>query len=79
MNTVKVRFFAGARAAAKIDSIEVPAGTLSQILASLMIDVELARVVSQCSFLVNAVICHDYEVVIPPGSEIDVLPKFAGG
>ena len=79
MSTVEVRFFAAARAAAKTDQMHLPAGTLNQILATLTANTELARVVPQCSFLVNAVICHDFEAPIAAGSQIDVLPKFAGG
>jgi sulfur-carrier protein len=79
MDTVEVRFFAAARAAAKAEQIQVPAGTLNQILANLKRSEDLARVIPQCSFLVNAVICHDYEAMITAGSQIDVLPKFAGG
>ena len=79
MSTVEVRFFAAARAAAKTDQMLLPAGTLNEILATLTANPELARVVPQCSFLVNAVICHDYEAPITAGSQIDVLPKFAGG
>jgi len=79
MSTVHLRFFAAARAAAGSESVDLPAGTLNEILATLMINPELARVVPQCSFLVNAVICHDFEAPIAAGSQIDVLPKFAGG
>ena len=79
MDTVEVRFFAAARAAAKTDLMVVPAGNLNQILASIKTNADSARIVPQCSFLVNAVICHDYETEIAAGSQIDVLPKFAGG
>ena len=80
MEFVLVRFFAAARAAAKADQIEVPVGTLREILANFSeTNPDLARVIPQCSFLVNSVICHDFETSISAGSEIDVLPKFAGG
>ena len=80
MDTVTVRLFAAARAAATTDRIHVPSGTLNEILAICLVKHEdLARVIPQCSFLVNAMICHDFEAMVAPGSEIDVLPKFAGG
>ena len=69
-----------ARAAAAADRIEVPVGTLREILTKFSnSNAELARVIPQCSFLVNSVICHDFDSAIIAGSEIDVLPKFAGG
>ena len=80
MDTVTVRLFAAARAAAMTDRLDVPSGSLTEILANCsMLNGDLARVIPQCSFLVNTVICHDFKAVIAPGSEIDVLPKFAGG
>ena len=80
MESVQVRFFAAARAAANADRIEVPVGTLREILTNFSnSNNDLARVIPQCSFLVDSVICHDFERTISAGSEIDVLPKFAGG
>ena len=80
MESVHVRFFAAARAAAKADQMEVPVGTLREILTRLeTTNADLARVIPQCSFLVDSVICHDFDKTIKAGSEIHVLPKFAGG
>ena len=75
-----MRFFAAARAAAKADRIEVPVGTLREILTNFSsTNADLERVIPQCSFLVDSVICHDFDKTIDSGSEIHVLPKFAGG
>ena len=80
MEYVQVRFYAAARAAANVDRLEVPVGTLREILTNFSnANAELARVIPQCSFLVNSVICHDFDSAIIADSEIDVLPKFAGG
>ena len=80
MESVHVRFFAAARAAAKVDQIEVPVGTLREILLNFStLNADLERVIPQCSFLVDSVICHDLDKAINAGSEIHVLPKFAGG
>ena len=80
METVEVRFFAAARAAAKTDQIAVGSATLQEILTTCIADYpELGRVIPQCSFLVDGVVNHDRGLIINGGSQIDVLPKFAGG
>ena len=80
METVEVRFFAAARAAAKTDQIYLDAATLQEILATCIANFpELGRVIPQCSFLVDGVANHDRGMMINYGSQIDVLPKFAGG
>jgi len=40
---------------------------------------DLARIIPQCSFLVDGVANHDRDVIVAPGSQLDILPKFAGG
>jgi molybdopterin converting factor small subunit len=80
METVEVRFFAAARAAAKTDQIYLDAATLQEILTTCIANFpELGRVIPQCSFLVDGVANHDLGLIIKEGSQIDVLPKFAGG
>ncbi|TRZ84489.1 MAG: hypothetical protein D4R83_08600 [Streptomycetaceae bacterium] len=80
METVEVRFFAAARAATKTDHINLNSATLQEILNKCITDYpELGRIVPQCSFLVDGVANHDRELTIKAGSQIDVLPKFAGG
>ena len=80
METVEVRFFAAARAAAKTDQINLNSGTLQEILTTCHGNYpELGRVIPQCSFLVDGVANHDLGLIIKEGSQIDVLPKFAGG
>ena len=80
METVEVRFFAAARAAAKTDQIYLDAATLQEILTTCIANFpELGRVIPQCSFLVDGVANHDRGLMINYGSKIDVLPKFAGG
>jgi sulfur-carrier protein len=80
MGTVEVRFFAAARAAAKTDQIYLDSTTLQEILTTCIANYpELGRVIPQCSFLVDGVANHDLGLIIKEGSQIDVLPKFAGG
>ena len=80
MQQIQVRFFAAARAAAKIDLLWRESGTVAEILAQYSQEnSELARVLPQCSFLIDGTVCHDHQTQVPPGSQLDVLPRFAGG
>ena len=91
-NQVSVRYFAAARAATGVEQEDVALdGQLSggatreqfiELLISLHPEVPageppLARVLSQCSFLVDGIALTDGKVV--PGNRVDVLPPFAGG
>lgn len=83
---VVVRYWASARAAAGRASDHVVAGTLASVLDQVAGlrdgDQRFVRVVSVCSVLVDQtpVGCLDHaEVVVQPGSVVELLPPFAGG
>jgi molybdopterin synthase sulfur carrier subunit len=79
---VQVRFFAAARSAAGTSQTEVEPGTLASLLAELTERTpDLTEVLPRCSLLINGVAVHGdpSEVVVEAGSELDVLPPFAGG
>lgn len=77
---VEVHLFAAARSAAGEKVLEVPAGTLREVLASAVAQRPgLAEVVGRCSTLVDSVAVVDDSVVVRPGGRVDVLPPFAGG
>lgn len=79
-NSVMIRLYAAARAAAGMSEISVAPGRLD-----LMLEVvaqgnpELTRVFSQCSFLVDGIAVHDKGAEIRANSTVDALPPFAGG
>ena len=78
---VTVRYFAGARAAAGVDSEQRSAATLDELVRALA-DAhgeKLARVLPACSFLVDGTTTRDRALVLAPGTVVDVLPPFAGG
>jgi len=79
--TVTIRYFAGARAAAGLDSESVEVNTLSEMIASAgdRHGPALAKVLGVCSFLVDGTVRTDRDAALPPGSAVDVLPPFAGG
>ncbi|MEV6598961.1 MoaD/ThiS family protein [Actinoplanes sp. NPDC051346] len=79
---IRVRYFAGARAAAGNTSEEtVEASSLDEltVLLSGRHGERLALVLKAASFLVNGLTCHDRQVALPAGATVDVLPPFAGG
>ena len=81
MSTITVRYFAGARAAAGVESESRAAATLQELHAQLA-DAHgerLGRVLAACSFLVDGAAAHDRGARLSPGAVVDVLPPFAGG
>lgn len=84
---VRVRYFAGARAAAGLpeETVRV-ARAPGPVTAADVVDAVLAehgerleRVVASCSFLLDGVVVRDRTVEVHEGAELDVLPPFAGG
>ncbi|GAA4889390.1 MoaD/ThiS family protein [Saccharopolyspora cebuensis] len=85
---VRVRYFAGARAAAGVaeETVRVAPGPGCPATAADVIQAvlerhgeALAKVVAACSFLLDGVAVRDRGVAVPDGSALDVLPPFAGG
>lgn len=84
MTTVTVRYFAGARAAAGVSSEDVEladGATVADVLGEVAErhGEKLAKVLTACSFLLDAVAVRDHGAALPHGAELDVLPPFAGG
>ncbi|MGB6206990.1 MoaD/ThiS family protein [Mycobacterium sp.] len=81
--TITVRYFAAARAAAGSDSeqLSLHSGTTVGELVDGLGDrsQELARVLSRCSYLCDGVAVRDKAQPLQAGNTIDVLPPFAGG
>ena len=81
--TITVRYFAAARAAAGSDSeqLNVRSGATVSELVDRLGDrsQELARVLSRCSYLCDGVAVRDQAQPLQAGNTIDVLPPFAGG
>jgi sulfur-carrier protein len=81
--TITVRYFAAARAAAGSDSEELtvrPGATVAELVDGLGgRSQELARVLVRCSFLCDGVAVRNQAQPLQAGSTIDVLPPFAGG
>ncbi len=86
--SVRVRYFAGARAAVGIgeETLRVSSGSGGAVGATEVIEAisaahegKLERVLASCSFLLDGVAVRDRSVEVADGSEFDVLPPFAGG
>ena len=80
---IQVNMYAAARAAAGVSSVEVPPGTLADVLVAAIAGTrpELADVIERCSFLIDGLAAHDAPSTIDltGGQQVDVLPPFAGG
>ncbi|MBO0840017.1 MAG: MoaD/ThiS family protein [Sciscionella sp.] len=84
MPTIRVRYFAGARAAAGVDEepVLVPdGGTVEDALAEIgsRRGEGLCTVLRACSFLLDGIAVHDRARPLADGALLDVLPPFAGG
>ena len=79
--TVTVRYFAGARAAAGLDTEIREASSLDELVGQIVAahGEKLERVLTACSFLVDGTSTRDRTHALSPGSVVDVLPPFAGG
>lgn len=75
---VTVRYWAGARRAAGVDSELLPVATIGELRALLAARPELARVSEVASFLVDGQQAGEV-AILREGAEVDVLPPFAGG
>jgi molybdopterin converting factor small subunit len=80
-----VRYFAGARAAVGVadESFELPgdAPTVAAVLDAVRArhGDRVVRVLPACSFLLDGVAVRDPDTTVWSGSQLDVLPPFAGG
>ncbi len=84
MATVKIRYWAGAKAAAGTAAEEVDAATPRQALAAvgrLRNDPSFDRVIGACSILLDGRAAHDADLDRPVTDvvELELLPPFAGG
>ena len=78
---ITVRYFAGARAAAGVDTETREAASLDELVGQIVGShgEQLERVLTACSFLVDGTSTRDRATALSPGSVVDVLPPFAGG
>ena len=80
VETVTVRYWAGARAAAGVDEEWLAGVTTVDDLRARLLDARpaLASVLPVCSLLVGGR-ASTGEDLVPAGSVVEVLPPFAGG
>ena len=84
MQKVSLYYWAGARAAAGMDSESVVATSVAEavrIVVDARADPRFSRVVQACSLLVEGVAAHPDDLDRPLSGpvRVDVLPPFAGG
>jgi molybdopterin synthase sulfur carrier subunit len=81
MAAILIRFWAGAKAAAGVDSARIEASTVAAALELVASGDrrELAQVIERSSLLLDGVVVHDRSVTLEDGQILEVLPPFAGG
>jgi molybdopterin synthase sulfur carrier subunit len=81
MASVRVRYFASARAAAGSAEEVISAVTVGDALASIrgLHSEHFGEILDACSLLLDGRCVHDHGIVLAPGETLDVLPPFAGG
>lgn len=85
MAELTVRYFAGARAAAGVDSevLALPSAswTVEEAIGELARrhGPGLEKVLGACSFLLDEVAVRSRSIRLSDGATLDVLPPFAGG
>ncbi|WP_161606405.1 MoaD/ThiS family protein [Microlunatus speluncae] len=84
MTTVRIRYWAGAKAVAGTATEEVEAATPREALAEVgrhRNDPSFDRVIGACSILIDGHAAHDADLDRPVVGvvEVELLPPFAGG
>lgn len=76
-----MRYYAGARAAAGVESEPVDAATVEQLVAALSArhGDRLGRVLTVATLLLDGQAVHDRGEALSAASTVEVLPPFAGG
>ena len=77
----EVRYFAGAKAAAGVDSEICNESTLAAIIESRTIEhgPKLGQILGACSFLVDGTLARELDRELPTDATIAEPPPFAGG
>jgi len=75
---VTVRYWAGARRAAGLESEQLEAATVADLRAKLSARPALTNVMTASSILVDS-IARGEDTPLHEGAVIDILPPFAGG
>jgi molybdopterin converting factor small subunit len=79
VDTIRVRYWAGAKAAAGLEHESAPAATLGELVAVLgNRRPALGPVLEVATFLRRGARL-ERDAVLSPGDEVEVLPPFAGG
>ena len=77
---ITVHFYAAARAAAGLAEMRIAVTSVQEVLKQCSsLNTVMNQLIPQCGVLVDGIACHDFETLLPAGTRIDILPKFAGG
>jgi molybdopterin converting factor small subunit len=77
---VTVNFYASAKALVGVPTLQVESDTFEKILDKLKKDYpNLNKILPSCTFLVDGNLVKNSDLMINSGSNVDILPAFAGG
>ncbi len=77
---VTVNFYASAKGLVGVPALQVESDSFEKILDKLKKDYpNLNKILPSCTFLVNGNLVKKFDLMVDSGSNIDILPAFAGG
>lgn len=80
LSQVQVNLYAAAKAAAGSSQITYKVSSFPELILKLeSLSQELKQLLPQCAYLLNGVSVSDFSTPLPEMSQVDVLPRFAGG
>lgn len=77
---ITVNFYAAAKASVGTSTIYVESNSFKTILEKIKTDYpNINKVLPTCTFLLDGNLVKDFEIMVNNGSNLDILPTFAGG
>jgi len=77
---ITVNFYAAAKASVGTSTLYVESNSIKNIINKLSLDYpKIVKIIPSCTFILDGLATQDLEQFINEGSNLDILPKFAGG
>ena len=77
---ITVNFYAAAKASVGTSTIYIESNSFKTILEKIKTDYpNINKVLPTCTFLLDGNLVKDFEIMVNNGSNLDILPTFAGG
>lgn len=77
---ITVNFYASAKAIVGVPALQVESNSFKNIIDILKKDYpNLSKILPSCTFLVDGNLIKKFDLTIESGSNLEILPAFAGG